>query len=77
LGGIERGGSSSLIEEGVGFNPRFYVGYKMVCCTDGRYMKRDNRVKSEQERLYYQLLSRVRRIIETRFAQLEEFRAWN
>jgi len=33
-------------------------------------VKRDNIVKSEHKRHYYQLLSRVRRIIETRFAQL-------
>jgi hypothetical protein len=38
-------------------------------------IKRDNMVKSEDEKLYYQLLSRVRRIIETRFSQLEEFEA--
>jgi hypothetical protein len=38
-------------------------------------VKRDNIVKSKHKRHYYQLLSRVRRIIETRFAQLEEFGA--
>jgi len=38
-------------------------------------IKRNNMVKSEHERLYYQLLSKVRRIIETRFSQLEEFGA--
>jgi hypothetical protein len=38
-------------------------------------IKRDNMVKSEHERHYYQLISRIRRVIETRFAQLEEFGA--
>jgi hypothetical protein len=38
-------------------------------------IKRDNMIKSEDEKLYYQLLSRLRRIIETRFSQLEEFEA--
>jgi hypothetical protein len=32
-------------------------------------------IESEDEKLYYQLLSRVERIIEKRFSQLEEFRA--
>jgi hypothetical protein len=36
-------------------------------------IKRDNMIESEDEKLYYQLLSRVERIIEWRFSQLEEF----
>jgi len=32
----------------------------------------DNMVKSEEERLHYAFLSRMRRVIETRFSQLEE-----
>ena len=35
-------------------------------------IKSDNMIKGEDEKLYYQHLSRVRRIIETRFSQLEE-----
>jgi len=136
LGGIGRG--ELILDQrgrGCGLQPvkrGFYVGYKMTCCTDGRYLnllyidpankhditiikeneedfserfsgctvlldkgyidekfseamrakgveyiaiKRDNMVKSEHERHYYQLISRIRRVIETRFAQLEEFGA--
>jgi hypothetical protein len=38
-------------------------------------IKRDNMIKTREESLYYKLLSRARRIIETRFSQLEEFGA--
>lgn len=38
-------------------------------------IKRDNMIRSEDERSHYRILSRVRRIIETRFSQLEEFGA--
>jgi hypothetical protein len=38
-------------------------------------IKRDNMIKTKEESLYYKLLSRARRIIETRFSQLEEFGA--
>ena len=38
-------------------------------------IKRDNMIKSEEEKAYYRVLSRIRRIIETRFSQLEEFGA--
>jgi hypothetical protein len=38
-------------------------------------IKRDNMMKSEEEKPYYQLLSRVKGIIEMRFSQLEGFRA--
>jgi hypothetical protein len=38
-------------------------------------IKRDNMMRSEDERSHYRILSRVRRIIETRFSQLEEFGA--
>jgi hypothetical protein len=40
------------------------VGYTTI--------KRDNTIKSEEERTHYKILSRIRRIIETRFCQLEE-----
>ena len=30
-------------------------------------------MKSEEERAYYRILSRIRKLIETRFSQLEEF----
>jgi len=32
-------------------------------------------IRSEDERAHYRILSRIRRIIETRFSQLEEFGA--
>ena len=38
-------------------------------------IKRDNMIRNEDERTYYRTLSRIRRIIETRFSQLEEFGA--
>jgi hypothetical protein len=38
-------------------------------------IKRDNMIRSEDERAHYRILSRIRRIIETRFSQLEEFGA--
>ena len=38
-------------------------------------IKRVNMIKSEVERVYYRFLSVVRRIIETRFSQLDEFGA--
>lgn len=38
-------------------------------------IKRVNMIKSECERVYYRFLSVVRRIIETRFSQLDEFGA--
>ena len=41
------------------------VGYTTI--------KRDNTIKNEEERTHYKILSRIRRIIETRFSQLEEF----
>jgi len=43
------------------------VGYVAV--------KRDNMIRSGDERTYYRILSRIRRIIETKFSQLEEFGA--
>lgn len=36
-------------------------------------VKRRNMVRSREELLYYRVLNRVRRIIETRFSQLEEY----
>jgi hypothetical protein len=30
-------------------------------------------MKSEEERAYYRILSRIRKLIETKFSQLEEF----
>jgi hypothetical protein len=36
-------------------------------------VKRRNMVKSREELLYYRVLNRVRRLIETRFSQLEEY----
>lgn len=36
-------------------------------------IKRRNMVKTEEERAYYRVLNRVRRLIETRFSQLEEY----
>jgi hypothetical protein len=36
-------------------------------------IKRENMVKSEEEKVYYRILSRIRRMIETLFSQLEEF----
>jgi hypothetical protein len=38
-------------------------------------IKRDNMIRSEDERSHYRILSRMRRIIKTRFSQLEEFGA--
>ena len=35
-------------------------------------IKRKNMIRSRKERLYYRVLNRVRRLIETRFSQLEE-----
>jgi hypothetical protein len=36
-------------------------------------IKRENMVKSEEEKVYHRILSRIRRMIETLFSQLEEF----
>jgi len=36
-------------------------------------IKRDNMVKSDEEKIHCRVLSRIRRIIETRFSQLEDF----
>jgi hypothetical protein len=38
-------------------------------------IKRDNMIRSEDERSHYRIPSRVMRIVETRFSQLEEFGA--
>ena len=36
-------------------------------------IKRRNMIKTEREKVHYQTLSKLRRVIETRFSQLEEF----
>jgi aspartate/tyrosine/aromatic aminotransferase len=38
-------------------------------------VKRDNMVRSDNERTYHRILSRIEKIIETRFSQPEEFGA--